>query len=235
MTIACAPAASVLRPWPVSNTRARAASLAGTSSTRPPLASSRCASGRPIPCPPSTAQMRSGHRRAACSSWRQLRASVPNRPVARKISRQSPASIVTGSLSGSTPMITLSTRRTSSPRAAHLASRGRATLFRAGQTLLQPHPATAPGHDAHQKRTTPNTAGGQPQESDPAGHLTPACASPGRSWKTQIAADSAVHWSLVISAAEGSSACHLLPTRVVGVFRPRQSAGRSRNRAWTDG
>jgi hypothetical protein len=103
MTIACAPAASVLRPWPVSNTRARAASLAGPSSTRPPLASSRCASGRPIPCPPSTAQMRSGHRRAACRSWRQLRASVPNRPVARKISRQSPASIVTGSLSRVNP------------------------------------------------------------------------------------------------------------------------------------
>jgi hypothetical protein len=44
--------------------------LAGTSSTRSPLASSRCASGRPIPCAPSTAQMRSGHCRATCSSWR---------------------------------------------------------------------------------------------------------------------------------------------------------------------
>jgi hypothetical protein len=55
MTIAWASAASVLRPWPVSNTRARAASLAGTSSTRSPSASSRCASGRPIPLAPSTA------------------------------------------------------------------------------------------------------------------------------------------------------------------------------------
>ena len=37
MTIACASVASVLRPCPVSKTRARAASLAGTSSTRSPL------------------------------------------------------------------------------------------------------------------------------------------------------------------------------------------------------
>jgi hypothetical protein len=44
---ACASVASVLRALPVSNTRTRAASFAGTSTTVSSSASSRCASGRP--------------------------------------------------------------------------------------------------------------------------------------------------------------------------------------------
>ena len=57
----CASSASVLRSCPVSNTRTRADSLAGTSSTVSPSASSRCASGRPDPVAPSTAHDRVGH------------------------------------------------------------------------------------------------------------------------------------------------------------------------------
>ena len=45
----CASSASVLRSWPVSKSRTRAASFAGTSTTRSPVASSRWASGRPAP------------------------------------------------------------------------------------------------------------------------------------------------------------------------------------------
>ena len=58
---ACASWASVLLLWPVSNNRARADSLAGTSTTCSPSASIRCANGRPAPLLPSIAQTRSGH------------------------------------------------------------------------------------------------------------------------------------------------------------------------------
>jgi hypothetical protein len=58
--IECASRASVLRLWPVSKRRIRAASLAGTSTTCSPSSRSRCASGRPTPLAPSTAQTRSG-------------------------------------------------------------------------------------------------------------------------------------------------------------------------------
>jgi hypothetical protein len=51
----------VLRPCPVSNTRTRAASLAGTSRTRSPSRTNRNANGRPAPPAPSTAQTRDGH------------------------------------------------------------------------------------------------------------------------------------------------------------------------------
>ena len=47
--IECASWASVLRLWPVSKSRTRAASLAGTSTTCSPASRSRCASGRPAP------------------------------------------------------------------------------------------------------------------------------------------------------------------------------------------
>ena len=56
----CASSASVLRLCPVSKSRTRAASLAGTSTTCSPASRSRCASGRPAPLLPSTAQTRSG-------------------------------------------------------------------------------------------------------------------------------------------------------------------------------
>ena len=57
---ACASWASVLRLWPVSKSRTRAASLAGTSTTCSPSSRSRCASGRPAPLLPSTAHTRFG-------------------------------------------------------------------------------------------------------------------------------------------------------------------------------
>jgi hypothetical protein len=54
--------ASVLRPCPVQNTRARADSFGGTSTTSWWSSSSRSAMWRPIPLQPSIAQTRSGHR-----------------------------------------------------------------------------------------------------------------------------------------------------------------------------
>jgi hypothetical protein len=53
--------ASVLRLLPVSNSRTRAASFAGMLTTCSPDSRSRCATGRPAPFAPSTAQIRSGH------------------------------------------------------------------------------------------------------------------------------------------------------------------------------
>jgi len=49
----------------VSSNWALADSLAGTSTTCSPAASSRCANGRPAPLLPSTAQTRSDHRDTA--------------------------------------------------------------------------------------------------------------------------------------------------------------------------
>ena len=56
-----ASARSVLRALPEPNSRARAASLAGTSTTRSPAATSCWATPCPRPAAPSTAQTRSGH------------------------------------------------------------------------------------------------------------------------------------------------------------------------------
>ncbi len=104
---ACASWASVLRLCPVSNSRARADSFAGTSTTVSPSASSRCASGRPAPLLPSTAHIRSGNA-ATCRRIAAYPAlSVVNRPVASTVSRSSTTSIVADSLWGSTPMNTL--------------------------------------------------------------------------------------------------------------------------------
>ncbi len=63
----CASTGSVLRPCPVSKTRTRADSFAGTSSTVSPSATSRWAMCRPIPAQPSTAHTRSLNRRPAAS------------------------------------------------------------------------------------------------------------------------------------------------------------------------
>ena len=103
---ACASWASVLRLCPVSNNRARAESLAGTSTTCSPSASSRCANGRPAPLLPSTAQTRSGHPATVLRIAAYPALSVPNRPVASTVSWSSTTSIVADSLWGSTPMNT---------------------------------------------------------------------------------------------------------------------------------
>jgi len=55
----CASTGSVLRPWPVANTRARAGSFDGTSITVSPSATRRWAISRPMPLQPSTRQTRS--------------------------------------------------------------------------------------------------------------------------------------------------------------------------------
>ena len=159
ITTAWASVTSVLRPCPVSNTRARAASLAGTSSTRSPSASSRCASGRPVPFAPSIAQIRSGHCRATCRNARYPSVVIGNVPTTRSTSRVSRASNVTDRLCGSTPMITRSiTAASSSPRTIS-GQRGRATLLRAEQTLLEPRLAAVPGQAARHGRATPQRSG----------------------------------------------------------------------------
>jgi hypothetical protein len=81
----------------VSNSRARALSFAGTSTTCSPSASSRCASGRPAPLLPSTAQVRSAYA-ATCLRIAEYPAlSVPNLPVVNTLSRPSTTSIVADS------------------------------------------------------------------------------------------------------------------------------------------
>ncbi len=98
--------ASVLRLWPVSNNLTRALSLAGTSTTCSPSASSRCASDRPAPLLPSTAQVRPVHAATRLRIAAYPALSAPNRPVASTVSRSSTTSIVADSLCGSTPMNT---------------------------------------------------------------------------------------------------------------------------------
>jgi hypothetical protein len=95
MAIEWASVASVLRPCPVSNTRTRAASFAGTSHTVSPSASSRAANGRPTPLAPSTptpAPATAAHSAAVASSR-----SCPSRTAlwpagspARHVPRSSP-------------------------------------------------------------------------------------------------------------------------------------------------
>jgi len=58
---------SFLRPWPVSIARTRVDSFDGTSTTRSPSETSRCARFSPTPVAPSTAHVRSGHRFTSAS------------------------------------------------------------------------------------------------------------------------------------------------------------------------
>jgi hypothetical protein len=104
----CASVASVLRPWPVENTRARAESLGGTSTTSWPSASRRIATCRPIPLHPSTAQTRFGHRPTYCIIAANPEVSVAKRPLPRTSSPAVITSIVTDRLWGSIPITTRS-------------------------------------------------------------------------------------------------------------------------------
>ena len=102
----CASVASVLRPWPVANTRARADSLGGTSMTSSPSSRSRTATCLPIPAQPSIAQTRSANRwRSAASrhSPRHRWRTDPRRGSSRR--RPSPRSS-TDRLCGSIPITT---------------------------------------------------------------------------------------------------------------------------------
>jgi hypothetical protein len=63
----CASTGSVLRPFPVANTRTCADSLGGTSKTISPSWTRRCARCLPMPLQPSTAQIGSANIRAAVS------------------------------------------------------------------------------------------------------------------------------------------------------------------------
>ena len=98
--------ASVLRPWPVENTRTRPDSFGGTSTTCSPSASRRMATCRPIPLQPSTAQTRSGQCFAARSMAAYPEASVEYRPPPSKVSSGAITSMVTDRLCGSMPMTT---------------------------------------------------------------------------------------------------------------------------------
>ncbi len=102
----CASVASFLRPCPVANTRARADSFGGTSTTRSPSAKSRFAMCRPIPLQPSIAHTRSAHRRTDLSSSPYPSLSVQNRPPPTIASSAFMTSIVTDRLCGSIPITT---------------------------------------------------------------------------------------------------------------------------------
>jgi hypothetical protein len=111
----------VLRALLVDSSRARAASLAGTSTTGSPVATSRWAMPRPNPLAPSTAQRRWGHCSAQASSC------LPACPLADTRSWpssrlcESRAAAVSERLWGSIPMVItggLSSRRTRVPRRA---------------------------------------------------------------------------------------------------------------------
>ena len=103
----------------------------------------------------------------------------PNRPVARRISRLSLASIVTDSLCGSTPMTTLSITYASSPQADHLAGEDGQRYFELSRAFLSRASPRHPARTHAMKEPHPAVQAGSRKESDPAGHLTRACASPG--------------------------------------------------------
>jgi hypothetical protein len=132
----CASVASVLRPCPVANTRARADSFGGTSTTCSPSASSLLAMCPPMPWQPSIAHVRSGHRRARASIARYPAASVAYRSTPSTVSSPAMISIVAHRLCGSIPITTLLIRSSCS----QLSYRARrAPLLRARQTPLEPH------------------------------------------------------------------------------------------------
>ena len=77
---------------------------------------------------------------------------------------------------GFTPTIARSIARP--PRSCSLVSEDGQRYFELSRTLFEPHPATASGQAARQKRATLISPGGQPREERPAGHLTRACGDP---------------------------------------------------------
>jgi hypothetical protein len=137
----CAPVASVLRPCPVANTRVRADSLGGTSTTCSPSASSRFARCLPIPWHPSTAQIRSGQCFTFVSIAAYPAASVAYRPPPRMASSPAMISMVAERLCGSILMTTRFIPVLLPDPAAVRRGNGRAPLLRAEQTPLEPLPA----------------------------------------------------------------------------------------------
>ena len=117
-----ASARSVLRALLVPSRRARAASLAGTSTTGSPAATSSWAMPRPSPLAPSTAQRRSGQAAAQASRCRPVWALAGSRSWPRSWLWGSRAAAVSERLWGSIPMVItggLSSRRTETiPRRA---------------------------------------------------------------------------------------------------------------------
>jgi hypothetical protein len=102
----CASVASVLRPCPVANTRVRADSLGGTSTTCSPSARSLFAMCLPMPWHPSIAHIRCGQRLASASIAVYPSASVAYRPRPATASSPAMTSIVAVRLCGSIPMTT---------------------------------------------------------------------------------------------------------------------------------
>ena len=96
---------SVLRPWPRASRRARAASVAGTSSTVSSRATSCCARRWPRPVAPSTAQIRSGQRSAQRRSRSSMALVAGSRSSPRMRPLGSSATAVCDDLWGSMPMV----------------------------------------------------------------------------------------------------------------------------------
>ena len=96
---------SLLRPWPRSSTRVRAANAEGTSNTLSPAATSCWASSRPRPPAPSMAQTRCGH----CAAHAVRRPSIARSAGTRSSPSVTPlgssATAVCELLWGSMPMV----------------------------------------------------------------------------------------------------------------------------------
>ena len=140
----CASWASVLRLCPVSNSRTRAASLAGTSTTTSPASSSRCARERPAPLAPSTAHTRSGHALAYARIAAYPARSVVNRPA------PSLPFVVVDDLDRGRQLVGIDPDddllHALAPACARTDWTARwAVLLRAGQSLLEPRLVTVTG------------------------------------------------------------------------------------------
>src|SRR6266540_2867206 len=105
---------------------------------------------------------------------------MPNRPVANRISRSSRTSIVADRLCGSVPITTCPTTLPPFIRTPLGSSAERATLLRAGQTPLEPLPASGARRDRTPWTSHTNPPVGSREESVPSSTSTEAWPGAGR-------------------------------------------------------
>src|SRR6266540_4954596 len=105
---------------------------------------------------------------------------MPNRPVANRISRSSRTSIVADRLCGSVPITTCPTTLPPFIRTPLGSSAERATLLRAGQTPLEPLPASGTRRDRTPWTSHTNPPVGSREESVPSSTSTRAWPGPSR-------------------------------------------------------
>ena len=163
---------SFLLVSPACNSRTRAASFGGTSSTRSPAAASCWASRHPSPAAPSIAQARSGHPRAHASSCSACdgQASTCSSP-----SRSSPAPIATAvcePLCGSTPIITCAISTLPAVVTKPEAAAGMPNTSASARASFEPHRSAArragrlvikPGHNRDRQAVREPSPPGLPE------------------------------------------------------------------------